>query len=104
MLLVRLAQNLPEYNPYKSWLIILAPALTLVIKYAWNFCSPEITFLVRRVKASNNRKKLIRRIDAALQDSCISEERKTLLREKREQVKLSLIEVRLRYLDSIKML
>ena len=35
MLLVKLAENLPDNNSYKSWLIILAPPFTLLLKSIW---------------------------------------------------------------------
>jgi hypothetical protein len=34
-LLVLLAQNLPDDNPAKSWLLILAPSATLAVAYVW---------------------------------------------------------------------
>jgi hypothetical protein len=101
MLLVSLAQNLPEENPYKSWLIILAPALTLFIKYIWNFLSPEVSSFVKKIKVKRARNQLIAQIDKLLNDSTISEERKNSLREKREQVKLSTVEALSRHLEAI---
>ena len=32
-LLVSLAKNLPDANPYKSWLIIIAPTVTILITW-----------------------------------------------------------------------
>ncbi len=45
MFMVKLAQNLPESNIYKSWLIILAPAITLFCRYLWNQISEEIAYI-----------------------------------------------------------
>ncbi len=101
MLLVRLAQNLPEANSYKSWLIILAPALALLITNIWNFCSPEVSFFVKKIKITSARKKLLYQIDNLLKDPTISEEKKAMLREKREQVRLSTFEELLKHFEAI---
>ena len=101
MLLVTLAQNLPEDNPYRSWLIILAPALTLFIKYLWNSCSPEVAFFIKRIRTDNARQKLIRQINVLLKDAAISEEKKAMLRDKREEIRLSTVEELIRYFETI---
>ncbi len=101
MLLLRLAQNLSEDNQYKSWLIILAPALTLFIKYLWNQCSPEVSFFIKRIRTNKARKRLIKEIDLLLTDGTISEEQKIRLREKKEQVRLSTVEGLIQHFESI---
>ena len=92
MILLKLAQNLPETSQLKSWLIILVPAFTLILKYLWNFCSPEIVFFVKEGRSRRGRRKLLAHIDNLLNDHSISEGSKTMLLEKRERAKLSPIE------------
>ncbi|WP_295117613.1 hypothetical protein, partial [uncultured Chitinophaga sp.] len=92
MVLLSLAQNLPDSNVFKSWLIILAPVLTLAIKSLWNICSPEISFIIKKFKTRKARINLLTRIDTLLKDPDISEEKKKMLRDKSEQVRLSVID------------
>ncbi len=99
--MVELAQNLPEGNFCRSWLIILAPALTLMIKYAWTLISPEVAQLFKSIRADIARKRIIRKIEALLADPDISEAEKTKLRQKKEQAKLSAVESIQQYLDAI---
>lgn len=99
--MVSLAQNLPETNPYKSWLIILAPAVTLSIKYIWNFCSPEVALYVKTIRTNRARQKLLKQIDVLLKDPIISEEKKAMLRDKREQVRLSTVEELIKHFETI---
>jgi hypothetical protein len=100
MILVELARNLPETNFYRSWLIILAPAVTLALKYAWCLLSPEIVLFVKSVRADIARKKLIRKIDALLRCPDISEAEKAGLRLQKERAKLSAIEMLQKRLDT----
>lgn len=99
MLLVKLAQNLPEDHLSKSWLIILAPALALLIKYIWNQFSPVITLYVKEIKNYISRRRLLKRIEVLLDDPHISEARKAWLRGERERVRLSMVVVLLKHLD-----
>ena len=101
MILVELAQNLPEENFYRSWLIILAPALTLAIKYVWNLLSPEVVRFVKSIRADIARRKMMRKIDALLADPDISEIEKVKLKQKKERAKLSAVEKIQQYLDTI---
>lgn len=92
VVLVKLAQNLPEDNIHKSWLIIIAPVLALVIRHLWNLLSPEIAFIIKARRVDKGRKKLIDKINDLLKDDGISEGRKAELRIQREQMKLSALE------------
>lgn len=101
MVLLSLAQNLPDSNVFKSWLIILAPVLTLAIKSLWNICSPEISFIIKKFKTRKARINLLTRIDTLLKDPDISEEKKKMLRDKSEQVRLSVIDELTKHLKAI---
>jgi len=101
MILLKLAQNLPETSQLKSWLIILVPAFTLLMKYLWSFCSPEIVFFIKGYKSKRGRRRLITQIDNLLNDHSISEASKAMLREKIERTKLSTIEELEDHLKSI---
>jgi hypothetical protein len=92
VVLIKLAQNLPDNNAHKSWLIIIAPVLALVIRYVWNLLSPEIAFMIKTRRVDKNRKKLINKINDLLKDDGISEGRKAELKVQREQMKLSALE------------
>lgn len=97
MLLVKLAQTLSDENVFKSWIIILAPAFTLIIKFFWDFFSPEISFSIKRLRMDRSERKLTARIDVLLNDSTFSEENKMMLREMLNEVKLSSIQVASEY-------
>ncbi|MFB6453886.1 hypothetical protein ACE38W_01345 [Chitinophaga sp. Hz27] len=99
-LIIKLAQNLPDSHPLKSWLIILAPAIALFIRYLWNFLSPEVTFRVKRWRTARNRKNLVCQIDSMLMDPILSEESKALLKVQSEQVKLSIIDELFQHIES----
>ncbi|SHM40907.1 hypothetical protein [Chitinophaga sp. CF418] len=97
MLIASLARNLPEENPLKSWLIILAPALALGIKFIWS----KISAYYEQKDIDRTREEVIKEIDDLLIDRSISEEEKIKLREKREKTKLSTVEELLKHFEKI---
>lgn len=99
MILVSLAQNIPDDNILKSWLLILVPAFTLLLRYIWRHASAEAAFLIKEVCAYFNRRKLIRGIDSLLRDDTISELQKRKFRLERERIKLSAIEALLKHYE-----
>ena len=92
MLIASLANNLPEGNQLKSWLLILAPLLTIIIKSSWDFIWAEIVTYFKKLRASRLRNKAVKNIEKLLKNPSISNEKKTELSEKREQIKLSSVE------------
>ncbi|MCF6402027.1 hypothetical protein L3C95_04030 [Chitinophaga filiformis] len=97
MLIASLARNLPEDNPLKSWLIILAPALALGIKFIWS----KVLEYYQQKEIDKTREEVIKEIDDLLIDPSISEDEKIKLREKREKTKLSTVEELLKHFDKI---
>jgi len=97
MLLVKLAQNLSDENEFKSWLLILAPAFALFIKYIWNFFSPEVSFSVKMFRVKKSRNKLIEQVEVLLNDSTFSEENKVILRQIVEETKMSSVKLASQY-------
>lgn len=97
MLIASLARNLPEDNPLKSWLIILAPAIALGIKFIW----AKIAAYYEQKDIDKTRGEVIKEIDDLLIDPSISDEEKVKLREKREKTKLSTVEELLKHFEKL---
>lgn len=97
MLLVKLAQNLSDENEFKSWLLILAPAFTLFVRYIWNFFSPEISFSIKMFRLHKARRRMIVQFEVLLRDPALSEKSKSILRERIEEAKLAMVDVVSKY-------
>lgn len=101
MLIASLANNLPESNSFKSWLLILAPLLTIIIKSSRDFIWGEIVAYFKKLRASRLRNKAVKNIEKLLKDPSISDEKKTELSEKREQIKLSSVDDLLAHVEKL---
>ncbi len=64
-LLVLMAQNLPESNPVRSWLILGAPTISICVSTVW--------FWVRRTLESRARQKETQQLFARLQETFLRE-------------------------------
>jgi hypothetical protein len=90
-LLVLLANNLPHDNPWKSWLILIAPSLSVAIGilYSWARKSVE-SYLNKRELAQliRNAKKTL---TEAVQNPNTSEEHRQQLRKELEELEVLLV-------------
>ncbi|MVT11782.1 hypothetical protein [Chitinophaga tropicalis] len=91
IILVKLAENLPDSNIYKSWLIILAPPFTLLLKSILSTTVNNFRYYLRKRKQHRTQLSAIQRIDMLLKDAYISNEKKEDLKEIRQQVQLSAV-------------
>jgi hypothetical protein len=101
-LLVTLAHNLNDTYAIKSWLIILAPSLTFMIKWLWNVGAPEVLFVFQKLNAGRARRDVLAHIDSLLEDPRISEERKRMLRVKREDTRVSVVDEPIEHLAAVR--
>lgn len=76
-LLAALANNLPDSNKYKSWLVIIAPFLSVFISYAWVWIKNNLDMKNLKKRAEMGRVELLE----ALKNPENTEEEKNKLRE-----------------------
>ena len=91
-LLVLLASNLPDTYPLKSWLVIIAPSVSIVLSLFWKFISRKSNAYFKVKKVERSKKLLQKKIDAALQNGIISPEEATMLKRKMAEIELQSID------------
>jgi len=98
-LLVLLAENLPESNVYRSWLIIVAPTLSVFI--TWVLKKIDNYFKNKKIKTLQT--KLKAEIDKTLADpnSCLSTQDKEKLEQYRSEIEMLSVENMRKRLQSI---
>ncbi|SRR5258708_25217267 len=104
-LIVLLANNLPNTDPRKSWLILLAPSVSIGISvvYAWIRTGIEEYFEERKIKKFVEQAKATLR--EALENKNTSEEHRSKLRGQLEELELLLVKSsieKVRVVDSLK--
>jgi hypothetical protein len=90
-LLVLLANNLPERNPWRSWLVLLAPSLSIAITvaYAWGRKAIDEYLERRRVERFVREAKVT--LKEALENRNTSETHRKKLRAQLEELELLLV-------------
>ncbi|QHS62411.1 hypothetical protein [Chitinophaga agri] len=91
-LLVLLASNLPETYPLKSWLVIIAPSVSIVLSLFWKFISRKSNAYFKVKKVERSKKLLQKKIETALQNGIISPEEATMLKRKMAEIELQSID------------
>lgn len=91
-LLVLLANNLPDTYPFKSWLVIIAPSVSIVLSVFWKFISRKSNAYFKVKKVERSKKLLLQKIENALQNGIISEEEAIMLKKKMREIELQSID------------
>ncbi len=85
-LLVLLARNLPENNPWKSWALILAPSLAVLLSWLLIKVRYEADYYLTRRNRERIFDNITTKIGKALDNPLTSEEHKASMRKELEQV------------------
>ncbi|SEW19065.1 hypothetical protein SAMN05428988_2935 [Chitinophaga sp. YR573] len=91
-LLVLLANNLPESYPLKSWLVIIAPSVSIVLSLFWKFLSKKTNIYFKGKKVEKSKTLLQKKIQAALNNGLISQEEAIVLKRKMIEIELQSID------------
>jgi hypothetical protein len=91
-LLLLLAQNLPETNEYRSWLIIVAPSITVAIVAIWKWATKKIDNYWKFRKIESLKEKLRKDIDKAIKNPNFPTDQIDDLRRKLAELELTAIE------------
>jgi len=91
-LLVLLASNLPDNYPLKSWLVIIAPTVSIAFSLIWKFLIREKNAYYKRKRVVKFKKLLLQKIEAALSDGLISSEEAAALKRKMIEIELQSID------------
>lgn len=91
-LLVLLANNLSESYPLKSWLVIVAPSVSIVLSLFWKFISKKTITYFKGKKVEKSKILLQKKIQAALNNGLISEEEASILKRKMIEIELQSID------------
>ncbi|RFM36070.1 hypothetical protein [Chitinophaga silvisoli] len=91
-LLVLLASNLPDNYPLKSWLVIIAPSVSIAFSLIWKFLIREKNAYYKRKRVVKFKKLLLKKIEAALSDGLISTEEAAALKRKMIEIELQSID------------
>ena len=91
-LLVLLANNLPDTYPLKSWLVILAPSVSIVLSLFWKYISRKSNAYFKVKKVERSKKLLLQKIENALQNGIISEKEAIMLKKKMREIELQSID------------
>jgi hypothetical protein len=75
MLLVQLAQNLPDGHPWKSWLIIVAPPLSVALAGGWLWLRSQVQRWSDHRRTDGAFRELIRRREEELKRNMTPAER-----------------------------
>lgn len=91
-LLVLLANNLPESYPLKSWLVIIAPSVSIVLSLFWKYISRKTNAYFKGKKVEKSKILLQRKIQAALDNGLISQKEAATLKRKMIEIELQSID------------
>jgi len=91
-LLVLLANNLPESYALKSWLVIIAPSVSIVLSMFWKYISRKSNAYFKVKKVERSKKLLQKKIETALQNGIISAEEAAMLKRKMAEIELQSID------------
>lgn len=100
-LLVVLAQNLPDDNPFKSWLIILAPAATIAIVAVWKWATKKIVNHWKTKKIEDLKQKIRADIMRTLTNPHFPDAHKEELKRKLAQLEVASVEKLMEGIQSV---
>jgi hypothetical protein len=83
-----LAKNLPETNPWKSWLVIIAPTLAVALSGIYAWCLHQATEWINGWQFERYFQRAEQTLINALQDPNISEQRRKRLSSELEEIRL----------------
>ncbi len=92
-LLLVLAQNMRQDHPWRSWLIILAPASALAIRALFLWVKAQSLTWWNQRRFDSRIKQTRTRIDEGLANPHSSDEHKRILRERLEKINLLAVDV-----------
>jgi len=90
-LLLMLAKNIPEPSSVKSWLIIIAPTVSVCLASLWRLLAKACDKYLQRRKVKKLTQLLDSNIEVALTDPNISDEEKEKLKKERKEIQLDKI-------------
>ncbi|MVT11022.1 hypothetical protein [Chitinophaga tropicalis] len=91
-LLVLLANNLPDSYPLKSWMVIIAPSVSIVLSLFWKYISKKTNAYFKAKKVERSKKLLQKKIEMALQNDLISPGEVAMLKRKMAEIELQSID------------
>jgi len=91
-LLVLLANNLSESYPLKSWLVIIAPSVSIVLSLFWKYLSRKTNAYFKGKKVEKSKVLLQKKIQAALDNGLISQKEAAILKRKMIEIELQSID------------
>lgn len=91
-LLVLLANNLSESYPLKSWLVIIAPSVSIVLSLFWKYISRKTNAYFKGKKVEKSKVLLQKKIQAALDNGLISPKEAAILKRKMIEIELQSID------------
>src|SRR4051812_20958245 len=66
--LILLARNLPDASPWKSWLIIAAPTVTVLASSAWVWLKTKLENVVKAKQVDDLFAKVLQTLESALKN------------------------------------
>jgi len=87
-LLLLLAENLPETSEYKSWIILIAPTLSVGLAAFWKWLSTIVDNYIKKRKLEWLKNKLREDIENAIGNPNIPSEDKSMLKKKLAQFEI----------------
>ena len=102
-LLVLLANNLPDGNRWKSWLVLLAPSASIAVSvvYAWANAAIDRYFRKRELQTIIGQAKAT--LQEALGNSSTSSDHRQMLTKELEQLELLLVQTDMEKIKSLRM-
>lgn len=100
-LLVIIAESLPETNPLKSWLVIVAPTLSVTLSALWYWAQIEIANYLQEKKIYTLVQKTKKTLLVALNNSDTSNEHREAIRRKLEELELIVSDQQMKKIRSL---
>lgn len=91
-LLVLLANNLPAVNPWKSWLLIVAPSATIAIAFLWRALDAAVSRYLRKRELRSVVLQAQATLKAALENGNTSAQHRSKLKHELKQLELLLVQ------------
>ena len=98
-LIVLLAQNLPESNPLKSWLIIIAPSFSVLLSSIWFWARRKIEDYFENKEFNSAVEEAKSTLKEALDNSGTSEAHKNQLIKELEQLEMIAVKAKLKRVE-----
>jgi hypothetical protein len=99
--LVLLADSFPDSNPFKVWLKVAAPSASVVLSILWLWCQVEVANYMRDRKLRSVIRKTKTILEDALNNPQTSEGHRNEIREKLQQLELTVADRELARIQSL---